>query len=373
MLAGEGWHEGVKGIVASRLTNRFGVPTILFTIEDGVALGQRPLGRDASTSSARWSRARTLLTRFGGHAAAVGCALPAEQVDAFRECLLGYLDTLPAEQFEPRTQVDAEVELEDVSVELGAEFALLEPFGHGNRTPLLARRGRVHERAPARRQAGNHCRFTAYDGAVDACRRSRFAAPTSTSCVGHETAVDLAFEVIGRRVARQDARPAAWSATSTREAARPTRPPTSWSRTSSRTPTRSSRARSTRASRTPPSFHTKLAGVTFEGRQDVLEPAGAGTPLRLERQPDNAYDANACALFDPHGDQVGFFNRRLAAALAPAIDAGVAYDVEVTEVTGGEDDRSLGVNVLVSQPRRRAAPRTTAPSSAPRGERSSPR
>ena len=46
---------------------------------------------------------------------------------------------------------------------------------------------------------------------------------------------------------------------------------------------------------------------------------------------------------------MGFFNRRLAAALAPAIDAGVVYDVEVTDITGGETDRALGVNVLVSQ------------------------
>ena len=96
-------------------------------------------------------------------------------------------------------------------------------------------------------------------------------------------------------------------------------------------------------------FHTKLAGVTFEGRQDVLAGLHPSTPLRLERQPENEHDPNACALFDPHGDQVGFFNRRLAAALAPSIDAGVDYDVEVTEITGGETDRSLGVNVLVSR------------------------
>ena len=70
----------------------------------------------------------------------------------------------------------------------------------------------------------------------------------------------------------------------------------------------------------------------------MLERVCAGTPLRLVRQPDNPYDANACALFDPHGDQVGFLNRRLAAALAPTIDAGVEYDVEVTDVTGGEGD-----------------------------------
>jgi single-stranded-DNA-specific exonuclease len=98
-----------------------------------------------------------------------------------------------------------------------------------------------------------------------------------------------------------------------------------------------------------PSFHTKLAGVTFEGRQETLERIAVGTPLRLVRQPDNPYDANACALFDPHGDQVGFLNRRLAAALAPSVDAGVDYDVEVTDVTGGDGGRSLGVNVLVSR------------------------
>ena len=50
-------------------------------------------------------------------------------------------------------------------------------------------------------------------------------------------------------------------------------------------------------------FHTKLAGVTFEGRQDVARRASPpGTPLRLVRQPDNPHDANACALFDPRGD-----------------------------------------------------------------------
>ena len=59
MLAGEGWHEGVKGIVASRLTSRYGVPTIVFTIEDGVALGS---GRSVGTVDLfqrAGSRART--------------------------------------------------------------------------------------------------------------------------------------------------------------------------------------------------------------------------------------------------------------------------------------------------------------------------
>jgi single-stranded-DNA-specific exonuclease len=96
-------------------------------------------------------------------------------------------------------------------------------------------------------------------------------------------------------------------------------------------------------------FHTKLAGVSFEGRQDVVARLEAGTVLRIVRQPENPFDSNAIALLDPTGDQVGFFNRRLAAALAREIDDGTAFEVVVTEVTGGGAEESLGVNVLVSR------------------------
>jgi len=87
--------------------------------------------------------------------------------------------------------------------------------------------------------------------------------------------------------------------------------------------------------------------VTFEGRQEVVARLTPGVPLRIERQPDNEYDTNACAVFEPLGDQVGFLNRKLAAALAPLIDAGVEYDAEVAGITGGGDGESLGVNVRV--------------------------
>jgi single-stranded-DNA-specific exonuclease len=97
-----------------------------------------------------------------------------------------------------------------------------------------------------------------------------------------------------------------------------------------------------------PSFHTKLVGVTFDGRQEIVSRLREGAPLRLARQSSNEHDPNACALYDPHGDHVGYLNRRLAAVLAPAIDNGVEYDVEITDVTGGEE-RSTGVNVLMTR------------------------
>lgn len=346
VLSGEGWHEGVKGIVASRLTRQFKVPAILFAVENGVALGS---GRSVGTVDLfqALDSCSGLLTRFGGHAAAVGCALPAEQLEAFRECLLSYLDTLPAQQFESEKLVDAEVGLGAVSVALGAEFALMEPFGHGNRTPLLATRGVFMNGRQKVGKLGNHLKFTAFDGAVSVPAIS-FRCPDIEELVGHDTAVDLVFEAsvdewrgktrVQLRVRDVHVRDAHADAPAYQLVE-------DLFAHADEILAREEYAGIEEA----PSFHTKLAGVTFEGRQDVLERLAPGVALRLERQPDNEFDANACALFDPHGDQVGFLNRRLAAALAATIDAGVGYDVEVTEVTGGEEGRSKGVNVIVSR------------------------
>ena len=97
-----------------------------------------------------------------------------------------------------------------------------------------------------------------------------------------------------------------------------------------------------------PSFHTKLAGVTFEGRQERRGRLAPGAPLRLVRQPDNEFDANACALFDPHGAQVGFLNRRLAAVLAPSIDA-ASSTTSRSPRSPAAASRAMGLNVLVTR------------------------
>lgn len=346
VLAGEGWHEGVKGIVASRMTNQFHVPAIIFTVENGIARGSgRSVG---SVDLFRVLEACSEhLERFGGHAAAVGCTVAAENLDAFTSCFLAALDALPAEQFETSRSIDAEVGLEDVSVELGAEFALLQPFGHANRTPLLVARGVFMNGRQRVGKTANHLKFSAYDGVVTV-PAIMFRCGDVEALVGTDAPVDLAFEasvdewrgrtrvqLMVRDIAPCDVEPDA---------------PAYALVTELFDKADEILARETYAGiEDAPFFNTKLAGVTFEGRQQVLERLSAGTPLRLERKPENPFDGNACALFDPHGDQVGFLNRRLAAVLAPSIDAGIAYDVEVTEVTGGDDDRSFGVNVMLSR------------------------
>ena len=108
-------------------------------------------------------------------------------------------------------------------------------------------------------------------------------------------------------------------------------------------------------------FNTKLAGVSFEGRQDIAAGVRPGATLELRRQADNPHDPNAIAAF--YGAlQLGFLNRKLAQKLAPLIDGdGRRYGAEVTAVTGGGKGRSLGVNVRVRRadvirPRARVVP-----------------
>jgi single-stranded-DNA-specific exonuclease len=98
-------------------------------------------------------------------------------------------------------------------------------------------------------------------------------------------------------------------------------------------------------------FHTKLAGVSFEGRQDVIAGLHAGAPLELRRQADNPHDSNAIAVH--YGQlQLGFFNKRLAAHIAPLMDAGAQYGARVASLTGGGsagEFKHRGVNVVIER------------------------
>lgn len=103
----------------------------------------------------------------------------------------------------------------------------------------------------------------------------------------------------------------------------------------------------------PKTFHSKVAGVTYDnpdgtGRQDLIRQCRAGDRLRLRREPDNRYDSNAVAVGTDSGAQIGYLSSNLAAELAPLLDRGGRVDVEISEVTGGGDERALGVNILMA-------------------------
>ena len=105
-MAGEGWHEGVKGIVASRLVNTYGVPALLFTIDGDEARGSGRSVGNVNLFEAVESISY-LTKRFGGHGAAVGVTIPTDNLKAFAQRLDAYMQKLPEAAFHPLTEVDA--------------------------------------------------------------------------------------------------------------------------------------------------------------------------------------------------------------------------------------------------------------------------
>lgn len=197
VVGGEGWHEGVKGIVASRLTNRYHVPALLFSIEDGVARGSgRSVGRVNLFEAVE--RCSDLLIRFGGHAGAVGVTCAAENLDALRERLGAVLAELDADAFEDRGEIAATVGLSELDIATIEQISLLEPFGQGNRVPLLAATGvTMTDRAQVGR-GGDHMRFAVTDG-VSCVPAIMFRVPDIERLSACDTVVDVVFEAVAER------------------------------------------------------------------------------------------------------------------------------------------------------------------------------
>lgn len=140
VLAGEGWHPGVLGIVASKLADEFSRPAFVFSIEQGIAKGSaRSIPAfDICKGLAECSE---LLLTFGGHRQAAGVKLEASRLAEFEASLSRALRrTVPEHGIPPPLEIDADVSLSDVSHALAAEIERLEPFGPANPEPLLGSR-----------------------------------------------------------------------------------------------------------------------------------------------------------------------------------------------------------------------------------------
>jgi len=132
VLADEGWHEGVIGIVASRLVERFHRPVVLIAGTDGEWKGS---GRSTSAFDLHGGLAACSghLERFGGHRAAAGLSIKPESVEAFADAFAAHADEhLADEDLQPVTRVDAVVAGAELTLDLCEELRRLAPFGLGN-------------------------------------------------------------------------------------------------------------------------------------------------------------------------------------------------------------------------------------------------
>ncbi len=164
VIDGDGWHRGVIGILASRVVERTAKPAIVISVEGGVAHGS---GRsvDEFALLAAIESCADLFTRFGGHAFAVGFAMPAEKLPELKRRLRDYAEQhLAAREPERLLRIHAELPLDRITPVLVGWLKKLEPLGHGNPEPLfLARNARLV--APPRIMKARHL---ALDFAQDA-------------------------------------------------------------------------------------------------------------------------------------------------------------------------------------------------------------
>jgi single-stranded-DNA-specific exonuclease len=167
VLSGEGWHPGVIGIVASRIAERHHRPTVIVGITDGAGTGS---GRSIPGVDllAGFTAASATLERFGGHRAAAGCTVRADQLGAFRAAFVEHFaQTLTADDLVARARVDAVVGGDELGYELASELERLGPFGIGNPTVALSVPGaRLVDSRPI--GEGKHLRFTVAAGGVRA-------------------------------------------------------------------------------------------------------------------------------------------------------------------------------------------------------------
>lgn len=137
VVSGENWHQGVIGIVAAKIVEKYGKPVILLTNDGTVAQGS---GRSVNGFNIleAISSCADILHKFGGHEFAAGVQLDAEAVDDFRERINEYTAVASNSVTEAVLKIDSGVVLRDVNLLLAHSISLLEPFGVGNEQPVLA-------------------------------------------------------------------------------------------------------------------------------------------------------------------------------------------------------------------------------------------
>lgn len=351
VLAAEGWHAGVIGIVASQLVERYYRPVVLMALDQG-------MGKGSARSIAPFhmvdalSQCAELLVRFGGHAMAAGLTISADRVPEFMARFTEVAAArLSPDDLVPSLAIDAEVSLDAITESLARQLRHLAPHGAGNPAPVLAVRG-LQAVTTSVMGDGVHLRLGVTDGHHYAEAVGFRLGDASELLAFTRARVDLAVSVALDR----------WEERERVQLIVQDLKTPGLDLTEVLTDSRLLVERLfTRADDYLPdgplgleeagAFHTKVVGVTFEGRQQIVQTLQPGDPLVLRREPDNPHDPHAVKVSTASGAQVGYLSARVAARLAPSIDAGTSYAASVSQVTGG-GDRSYGVNVYLERQER---------------------
>lgn len=136
VLYDKDWHNGVIGIVASRLVSLYNKPVILITKENGVlrGSGRCPVGFSLYEAA---SNCKDLLVQFGGHELAIGFSIEEDKIEKFRDCFEKIASMEENIVCEKIIEVDAEIFREDLNSNLLRDVRFLKPYGQSNKAPNL--------------------------------------------------------------------------------------------------------------------------------------------------------------------------------------------------------------------------------------------
>src|SRR5882762_8537200 len=140
VIAGEGWHRGVIGIAASKISERINRPCVVLSIEDDVAHGSARSIEPYHLLNGLTSCA-DLFDKFGGHSHAAGITLKRDRIEELRRRLNQHAAAhLSEEDLQPCLYIDAALPTDEISFELVAQLNALEPYGAGNTRPTFLAR-----------------------------------------------------------------------------------------------------------------------------------------------------------------------------------------------------------------------------------------
>ena len=190
------WHKGVVGIVASRLTETYYRPTIVLTAgEDGIISGSaRSVGGfDIYTAIDSCS---DLLTNFGGHKYAAGLSMHINDLPEFKQRFEAYVAThIQPNQLQPTLDIEAELQLGDITQSFYNVLRHLEPFGPGNPRPLFVSRRLINHRdTRAVGKEREHLRLDVTDR-INAITGIAFGRADMAEYMQNGNAVDICYEL----------------------------------------------------------------------------------------------------------------------------------------------------------------------------------
>ena len=141
IIANEDWHEGVIGIVASKLVDRYNMPAFVLNISEGIAKGSARSIPNFDIHKCLKHCSKHLI-QFGGHKQAAGLKLYEKDITQFIKCVNDYM-TNTNDCHTTTLNIDYNVVLKEINYNLVAELSMLEPFGYSNPEPLLGAKGLI--------------------------------------------------------------------------------------------------------------------------------------------------------------------------------------------------------------------------------------